>query len=313
MKLVRFLKKHGRESRKGKDMNAASDAVFHSRAIRSTGIPIENDPDPMVHQQLARLLFLGRLVDVKSKRVLEFGCGSGLNCDFLRQRCQPRAVVGFDISADSVRLAQEQYDDLTVLCADACDPSLDVSAGTWDLIVSFEVLEHVPDMQAFVKNIRRHVAPAGLAFISTPNRDVFSIGHEPSPVNREHVKELNREEFEKLLQPYFPDVEIWGQRFKKDALLEVWKIDVRGKIAQCQLGTRWETPPSQRERLRRISLVNKAYENPVLRRTWKYLRWEVLQSIADRRAAAKRPYSFEDFEFSRDTSDALWFCALLKS
>jgi len=58
-----------------------------------------------------------------------------------------------------------------------------------------------------------------MAFISTPNRDVFSIGHKPSSVNRENVKELNREEFERLLQPYFSEVQIWGQRFKKKALL----------------------------------------------------------------------------------------------
>jgi SAM-dependent methyltransferase len=202
---------------------------------------------------------------------------------------------------------------LAVLSANACDRLLDVSAGTWDVIVSFEVLEHVPDMETFVKNIRRHLAPAGMAFISTPNRDVFSIGHEPSPVNREHVKELNREEFKSLLQPYFSEIEFWGQRFKKNALLEAWKTDVRGKIAQCKSGTRWQTAPSLRERFRRNPLVNKAYENPVLRRTWKYLRWELLQSIADKRAVAKRPYSFEDFEFSRDTSDALWFCALLRA
>jgi len=61
-----------------------------------------------------------------------------------------------------------------------------------------------------------------------------------------------------------------------------------------------------------IPLVNRAYENRVLRKSWKYLRRDVLQTIAEKRAVAKRPYSFEDFEFSRDTSDALWFCALLK-
>lgn len=292
-------------------MNSASDAVFHSRAVRSMRIPIEDDPDPMVHQQLARLLFLSEIVDFKSKRVLEFGCGSGLNCDFLLQRYEPLAVVGFDMSTDCVELAQTQYSGLTVMCADACDSLLDLSMGTWDLIVSFEVLEHVPHMENFIKNIRRHLAPTGMAFISTPNRDIFSIGHEPSPMNREHVKELNREEFERLLQPHFSKIEIWGQRFKKNALLEAWKADVREKIAQCQSGKRWQKVPSLREQLMHIPLINRAYGNRLLRRSWKYLRWEVFQTIADKRAIAKRPYSFEDFEFSRDTSDALWFCALL--
>jgi SAM-dependent methyltransferase len=293
-------------------MNTVSDAVFHSRAVRSMGIPIENDPDPMVHQQLARLLFLSEIVDFKSKRVLEFGCGSGLNCDFLQRRYKPLAVVGFDISKDCVELAQTQYSGLTVMCADACDSLLDLSVGAWDLIVSFEVLEHVPHMETFIKNIRRHLSPTGMAFISTPNRDIFSIGHEPSPMNREHLKELNRGEFERLLQPHFSNIEIWGQRFKKNALLEAWKADVREKITQCQSGTRWQKVPSMRERLMHFPLINKAYENRLLRRSWKYLRWEVFQTIADKRAIAKRPYSFEDFEFSGDTSDALWFCALLQ-
>jgi SAM-dependent methyltransferase len=294
------------------NVSSISDAVFHSRAVRSTRMPIENDPDPMVHQQLARLFFLCDLVDLNSKRVLEFGCGSGLNCDFLQRRRKPRAVLGFDVSKNSVELAKKQYSGLAVSCADACDPLLDLSVGAWDVVVSFEVLEHVSRMETFVKNIRRHLAVSGVAFISTPNRDVFSIGHEPSPVNREHVKELTREEFERLLQPHFSEIEIWGQRFKKNALLEAWKKDVRGKITQCQSGTRWQKAPSLREQVMHIPLVSRAYKNPVLRRSWKYLRWEVLQTIADKRTAAKRPYSFEDFEFSRDTSDALWFCALLK-
>jgi 2-polyprenyl-3-methyl-5-hydroxy-6-metoxy-1,4-benzoquinol methylase len=45
------------------------------------------------------------------------------------------------------------------------------------------VLEHVPDMPAFLPNLRRHLAAGGAAFVTTPNRPVFSLGHEPSPVN----------------------------------------------------------------------------------------------------------------------------------
>jgi SAM-dependent methyltransferase len=294
-------------------MSSNSDSVFHSRAVRSTKISIEDDPDVMVHQQLARLLFLPQVVELKSKRILEFGCGSGLNCDFLLRRHNPRAVVGFDVSKDSVELAQRQYDGLTVKCDDACDPSLDLDSGTWDLVVSFEVLEHVPDMNNFVRNIRRHLASDGIAFISTPNREIFSMGHEPSPVNREHIKELDREEFEALLRPHFSRVEIYGQRFTKRELLDAWKNDVRSKIAQCGAGSRWQPPPTTfQERLRRVPIIDKAYGHPLLHKSWKYLRWELYQLVVDRRAVANRPYSFEDFEFSPNTSDALWFCALLK-
>lgn len=207
---------------------------------------------------------------------------------------------------------QKKYPDLTFLCADACDPALDLSLASWDLVVSFEVLEHVPRMDTFLRNVRSHLAAGGIAFITTPNRAVFSLGYEPSPVNREHMKELSREEFESLLRPFFSQIEIWGQGFKRKELLDAWKIDVQEKIIQCRVGTRWQASPPLREKLRRIALVDKAYRNPVLQKSWKYLRWTVLQQFENKRAIRRRPYSFADFEFSGDTSNALWFCALVK-
>jgi hypothetical protein len=55
-------------------MNAALDAVFHPRMLRSMGMPIEEAPDPTCQRQLARLLLLPGFVALKSRRVLEFGC-----------------------------------------------------------------------------------------------------------------------------------------------------------------------------------------------------------------------------------------------
>src|ERR1700719_5252822 len=98
-----------------------SDSIFHSRAVRSTRYPIENDPDPMVHQQLARLLFLPQILELKDKRVLEFGCGSGLNCAFLQAETAVKEIVGFDVSPDSIAFAKKQYTGINVFCADACD------------------------------------------------------------------------------------------------------------------------------------------------------------------------------------------------
>ena len=125
------------------------------------------------------------------------------------------------------------------MVANRCDPLLDLSPGTWDVIVSFEVLEHVPDVSGFLANVRRHLKPDGVVFLSTPNRDVFSSGHEPSPINREHIKELNLNEFIDLMKPFFSRMELWGQRFRTQRLQQVWDEDVRAKIVQLQNGTRW--------------------------------------------------------------------------
>jgi 2-polyprenyl-3-methyl-5-hydroxy-6-metoxy-1,4-benzoquinol methylase len=287
-----------------------SNSVFHSRAVRSTQHPIENDPDPMVHQQLARLLFIPQILELKGKRVLEFGCGSGLNCSFLQSRAEVREIVGFDVSRESIALAKKQYPDINVLCADACDRALQISPGYWDVILSFEVLEHVPNMSAFVENIRRHLAPGGVVFLSTPNRTVFSLGHEPSPLNREHIKELSVLELKELLSPSFAQVEIWGQRFKRKELQEHWNRDVAVKIKRLQDGTRWTQPrrPLQ-DRLMSSPLIHKTYQNEKLRNTWKYLRWELWHSIELQRELKNRPYTYSDFEFDTDMANALWTCA----
>jgi SAM-dependent methyltransferase len=291
-----------------------SDSVFHSRAVRASGYAIEDDPEPMVHQQLARLLFLSQLVEVRGKRILEFGCGTGLNCAFLQNKDSgAKEVLGFDISEDSVVLAQQNHPGVHVFCADACDLALNVSPGTWDLIVSFEVLEHVPDMTAFLKNIRRHLAEGGTAFISTPNRDVFSLGFEPSPVNREHIKELSVDELRVLLGQFFSVVELWGQKFTRPELQARWNEDVRAKINRVQDGTRWAQTPSATSRLKNNALVSRAYQNESLRRTWKYLRWGLWHRLEQRQQVSRRPYSYKDFEFSKEMANALWSCAIVKA
>src|SRR4051812_10910520 len=174
---------------------AFADSVFHSRAVCTPGVPIDDDPEPMVHQQFARLRFFEQVLGAAGLRALDWGCGSGYNCRWLADEGKAESVLGFDLSADAVGLARQTYPGIDFEAADACSPPLSLRPGEWDRILSCEVLEHVPDMPTFLSNLRRPLAPGGAAFVTTPNRLEFSLGHEPSPVNREHVKELALEEF----------------------------------------------------------------------------------------------------------------------
>ena len=88
----------------------------------------------------------------------------------------------------------------------------------------------------FLVNLRRHLAEDGIAFLSTPNRRIFSLDHVPSPMNQEHVRELAYEELIALLNPHFSRVEVYGQRFVDRELLEAWKEDVRRKDRAVQAG-----------------------------------------------------------------------------
>jgi hypothetical protein len=56
------------------------ESVYRFRAVPSGRVPLEDDPEPMVQQQLARLYFFEREVGALGRRVLDWGCGTGFNC-----------------------------------------------------------------------------------------------------------------------------------------------------------------------------------------------------------------------------------------
>jgi SAM-dependent methyltransferase len=287
--------------------------LYRFRAVRSPGVDIEHDPTPGVQQQAARLYFFHESVGVRGRRVLDWGCGSGFNLPLLRDFGAVE-LLGFDLSPEAIALARESYPGLAFNVADACDPTLAIRPGYWDRILSCEVLEHVPDMPNFLSNIRRHLSPDGVAFITTPNRPVFSLGFEPSPINQEHIKELDISEFRDSLSPHFSSITIYGQRFTDSSLLELWKATTAEKIEQLKSGTRWATSqtaaPPFRSRLRRFHMIDAAYHVPALRSAWRWARWTIAPKF---KRAAKPPYTFRDFSFvSDDLSDSLWLCAVVQ-
>ncbi|WP_165251872.1 class I SAM-dependent methyltransferase [Paludisphaera soli] len=292
-------------------MTSTSDEVFRYRAVRSRGVSLEEDPEPMIQQQLARLKFFERTVGTEGRSVLDWGCGTGYNCAWLATTGRAREAVGFDVSADSIAIAAEAAPEVEFLVADSCDPDLHIRPGRWDRILSCEVLEHVPDMPEFLANMRRHLAPDGVAFVSTPNRQVFSLGHEPSPMNKEHIKELQLDEFHELVGRYFSDVTIYGQQFRDDALLEAWKDDVRAKIAKLAEGTRWKE--ARASRLKRIPLLERLHRVGPLRAAWRQARWRAWPAITSRLRPATPGYMHGDFEFvTGDLTRSLWLCAVLR-
>jgi trans-aconitate methyltransferase len=289
------------------------ESVFRFRAIPSRSVPLEDDPEPMVQQQLARLHFFRRQVGARGQRALDWGCGSGFNCAWLLRQGEAAEVAGFDCSTDAITLARRAYPDVDFSVADACDPALALSPGRWGRILSCEVLEHVPDMPGFLANLRRHLAPDGIAFVTTPNRLVFSLGHEPSPVNKEHVRELTLDEFRDVLRPHFAHCEIYGQRFKDPALLAAWEADVRRKIELCNRGIRWVEKPALRSRLRRLPPVRWAYNQASLRNAWRFVRWDLAPRLHHWVRPQRGPYRWSDFEFVSDNlDDSVWLCAVLR-
>ena len=77
---------------------------------------------------------------------------------------------------------------------------------SFDLIVSFETLEHVQDAPAALAEFRRVLAPDGLLIASTPNAERYMVD------NEFHEREFTQQEFEQLLAPHFDEVRMFHQQ-----------------------------------------------------------------------------------------------------
>ena len=139
------------------------------------------------------------------KRVLDVASGAGYGSDLLAEVALE--VVGLDCSEIAVQYASETYvrPNLSFLRGDA--EKLPFGAGSFDLVTSFETLEHLSseDQESFLNDVMRVLSADGLFLMSTPNRPTYNCN------NRFHICELDLDELYKMLSTRFPFVKISGQ------------------------------------------------------------------------------------------------------
>ena len=88
--------------------------------------------------------------------------------------------------------------------------TLPLADATFDVVVGFETLEHLPDQVAFLKEIRRVLRPGGLLVIGTPDREVFPASGQPGFGFA--APELSGPEFAALLSGFFNHHRMLRQR-----------------------------------------------------------------------------------------------------
>ena len=163
------------------------------------------------------------------RRVLDAACGEGYGSALLAQA--GGEVLGLDISVDAVAHATARYEGIAGLRFERADAAAlgDHADASFDLIVSFETLEHVHEQTRLLDGFARLLAPGGLLLVSTPDKRNYT--ELTGEVNPHHVRELYRDEFEALLAARFPARRLYGHKNLFQSVL--WSLDGRGGGAQA--------------------------------------------------------------------------------
>jgi SAM-dependent methyltransferase len=106
-------------------------------------------------------------------RILEVGCARGRLGHELKRQDQRRHVAGVELDPDAARVAGERLDEVFVLDVQAETPPIE--PGSLDCIIFGDVLEHLVDPEDVLRRYRHLLAPDGLALVSVPNIQHFSI------------------------------------------------------------------------------------------------------------------------------------------
>ena len=119
-------------------------------------------------------------------------------------------MVGVDRRAEAMEFARAQLPRCPICASNRPRARrCRIADGAFDLVVAFEVIEHLENWREFLREVRRVLAPAGQFIVSTPNKLYYTESRGAHGANPFHVHEFDFEEFRDELQAVFPHVSLF--------------------------------------------------------------------------------------------------------
>lgn len=151
----------------------------------------------------------------KNKVVLDIACGDGYGSYLLAS--EAFTVVGIDINEGVINSAKQRYKRSNLSFKKGNITEIPCHSNTFDIVISFETIEHIEEQHKMLDEIRRVIKPEGLFMVSTPDKKNYTDRTDYN--NPYHVKELYVSEFKELLQRSFKNVLLYQQSFVHGSLI----------------------------------------------------------------------------------------------
>lgn len=142
-------------------------------------------------------------------KVLDAACGVGYGSYLIAKTVKGAQLTAVDISDEALAYGKKFYKHKNVQYLNADITKLPLPEGSFDVVTTFETIEHIDDDNAIIAAFFKALKPGGVLLGSTPNEDL--IPHSPE-LNPYHFRHHTQATLTKLLTDNgFVDVQGFGQ------------------------------------------------------------------------------------------------------
>ncbi len=155
---------------------------------------------PILARQMAA--YVNALDLVVGRTVAEVGCGRGAGTALLAEVATKVIAIDYDARCIEANRAERDDDVVTFVVAEV--PPLPPVALRMDVLVCFQMIEHVADPRPLLEAMREAVLPGGAVLLSTPNAE------ESLSPNPYHLHEYRGPELQAVLESIFDRVTLYS-------------------------------------------------------------------------------------------------------
>lgn len=187
----------------------------HSERLQGANIIDAGKLSPYWGEHIVRYVYAASFV--RDKLVLDIACGTGYGLTIIKGKA--RYAVGVDIDLEAAKAAHAECDaKASVILGNGL--GLPFEDGIFDVVTSFETLEHLHDRPLFLAELHRVLRPEGRLVLSTPNAN-YTMPINGKPSNPFHIFEYKPAELRSELDPYFTIDNLLGQMQAQDNRLRI--------------------------------------------------------------------------------------------
>lgn len=168
----------------------------------------------------------------REDRILETACGTGYGTHLISRHA--RSVVAVDYAQIALTYARTHYSAPNIQYLQMDCHRLAFSDSAFDLVISFEVFEHLEQPDRYVSECARVLRPGGRLILSTPNRATWELHMRSTHQKYDfHTSMVDYAALGACLQPHFSQIEVLGQRRRGNSFysllrsMDRWNLRLR--------------------------------------------------------------------------------------